>query len=344
MTRQNRWTIHPIDLQEILDPEMPDVIVAASGYEPRCTFLMEQLSDRCRGNGLEIGRRLAWISFSNYKDLPTRQEADRIFRRLQPRWDLEVSTDEGVKVRQFLDQIVASCGVERPRVLIDYSAMSRMLYLSALDISQDVGDPIYSYSIGRYENLGYDDFPISTVGTIRGVPGLEGLPYVNRPRLYVFGLGFDGVGVKALIDRLEVGRRVVVYWADPGAFPDASSVTVRNNQKLIEKALVAFSVGLHDVRGAARMLEEVCLHVEHTDKVLIVPVGPKPLILAGAIVAAQYDHVTLLAPHLSGGGVKSKLPLIEPSGELVITRLQRGAAGDGNAPGSTELTPSAGAP
>ena len=132
--------------------------------------------------------------------------------------------------------------------------------------------------------------------------------------------------MKALIDRLEVGRRVVVYWADPGAFASAASVTVNNNQKLIEKALVAFSVDLHDVRGAARMLEEVCLHVEHTDKVLIVPVGPKPLILAAAIVAAQYDHVTLLAPHLSGGGVKSKLPIIEANGALVITKLHRSSA------------------
>ena len=61
------------------------------------------------------------------------------------------------------------------------------------------------------------------------------------------------------------------------------------------------------------------------DKVVLVPLGPKPQVLAAAVVAARHDHVTLLAPHLEGGGMRDRISPIELFGEVVGTLLEKAA-------------------
>jgi hypothetical protein len=306
----------PLALEDVR-PSAVDLVIAVSGYEPRCTHLCAELR---RLHGQEALRHLLLLPFKSHREAPSRREADAFYSDLSPKWTLEVTTDDGLAVRQRVRELLSRSSSESPLLLIDYTSMSRVLYLCLLDLLRDGVRLAFFYSVGRYRKLEID-FPISSVGSIRSVPGLEGLPYPSRQRLYVFGLGFDAVGTGALLDRLEAGR-FVTYWADPGAFPEAAAAVTDQHEKIISRALLSFWTDLRDVQQTVRILETIAFESLYRDKVVFVPVGPKPQVLAAAIVATRHDHITLLAPHLEGGGMRDRIPGIEASGEIVGTLVE----------------------
>lgn len=305
-----------------LAPADVDLIVTVAGYEPRCTHVCSEL---IRIHGEDAARKILLLSFKSHREHPERIAADSFYQSVRPKWQLDVSPDEGVAVRQRVKELLSKSASTSPLLLIDYTAMSRVLYLCLLDLLRDGVRLAFFYSVGLYPD-GCVSFPISSVGSIRSVPGLEGLPYPGRPKLYVFGLGFDAVGTSALLDKLEAGR-FVTYWADPGAFPGAASLVVQKHEKIISRALMSFWTDLRDVQHATRILDSIAFESLHRDKVVLVPVGPKPQVLAAAIVASRHDHVTLLAPHLEGGGIRHEIPAIESAGEIVGTLVE--GASDG---------------
>lgn len=299
-----------------------DIIVAASGYEPRCTHLVSRLISQWRCDPQEFGRKLVLLEFASQQDIETRRQADAFFLNLEPLWRLKVAKESGYEVHLTVESALATLqgGAAHRRIVIDYSAMSRMLYLSLLQLAAAGHELLFSYSIGEYGEAA-ERYPISAVGAVQSVPGFEGLAYHSRPHLHVFGLGYDGVGTLALSDRLEA-QRVIVFWAEPGVTAAASGIAKDRNSRLIERAAAHFCRDIRDVRGVVSVLSQIAFETSVSDKLVFVPVGPKPHILACAIVAARFEHVTLLAPYLGAGGIRSKFPEIQATGEVIISRVQ----------------------
>lgn len=295
-----------------------DLLIAVAGYEPRCTHVTERLAQL---HGKDGSVPLLLLPFKTLRELPTRVAADLYYKGCQPKWTMEVSTDDGIAVRERTRELLQKSRSHSPLVIVDYTSMSRVLYLCLLDLLRDGVRLAFFYAIGKYGRLEFN-YPVSSVGAIRSVPGLEGLPYPSRQRLHVVGLGFDGVGTSALLDRLEAGK-VVTYWADPGAFSDAGHAVAHLHEKTIARSLLSFWTDLRDVDHTVRLLEMVAFESQGRYKVVMVPVGPKPQILAAAVVASRHNHVTLLAPHLEGGGMSERVPAIEASGEVVGTLVER---------------------
>jgi len=135
-------------------------------------------------------------------------------------------------------------------------------------------------------------------------------------------LGFDGTGTAALADRLEAAR-VVVFWAEPGASHSAAETAKTQNLSLIDRAFLKFHCPLEDVEGASSRLHRIAEELRDSDKFVLVPVGPKPHVLASGIVAAQMDHVTLLSPYQGGGGVRGEGPQIAAAGKIISTIVRQ---------------------
>lgn len=298
--------------------EQVSLVVAAAGYEPRCVALMGELQHQWRCSPEELGRKLLLLEFDSHHELESRRKADEFYHALRPSHRLSVGSDDGAKVLQAVSDLVR--GVANPLVVVDYSCMSRMIYLSLLRLVNDGLDVFFSYSVGKYGTAELN-YPISAVGTVRSVPGFEGLTFASRPRLHIVGLGYDGLGTLALMDRLEASR-LVVFWADPGASIDAPSIARRQNDFLIARAVATFRMDLRDVVGTAGVLSRIASEVAATDTVVFVPIGPKPQVLASALAVMGRDHCSLIAPHLGSGGIRDSFPQVEWSGELLGTRIR----------------------
>ncbi len=287
-------------------------IVAAAGYEPRCMTYVRQLAESWGCSLEDVGRKLLLLEFDSREEDPTRRLADEFFGRVRPARRMKVSKHSGDAVREAVTKLAA---LQPGAVVVDYSAMSRLLYLSLVTLAYDGIDLLFTYSIGKY-GAAELDYPIAAVGTIAAVPGFEGLHYHSRPHLHIVGLGYDGRGTLALVDKLEASR-LVVFWAEPGASSQAAEIAKTQNAQLLERALARFSRDLRDIPGTVSVLSRLAFEVSASDKVVFVPVGPKPQILACALAAAPYEHCSVLAPYLGAGGMRSKVPCVEASGELV---------------------------
>lgn len=295
-----------------------DICIFAAGYEPRCTFVYERLLSGEKAAGL--ADRTLLLSFKTHREVPSRRAVDATFSKRDSRWHLEIATDDSRSLLEKVRSAARDVGPRCASILIDYSGMSRMLYLSLLELLKDGHKLRYAYSIGKYDGF-ETNYPISAVGAIKSVPGLEGVPLAERPKVYVFGLGFDAIGTRALVDRLEAGT-LVTFWADPGASPGAAATAERLNDRVIARSHLSFCTDLRDVSGTVRLLDAIACETAPRAKLVLVPVGPKPHVIACGIVASQYQHVTLLAPHLQGGGVRDMLPMIDASGEVIVTTLE----------------------
>lgn len=292
-----------------------DLVVVGCGYEERCQFLTRTLVNVWGVDPVDLGRKLLVLDFDDLRDLPGRRRSDEFFGALSPRYRIEASKDSPFVLRDRLLEL-ARRSLGRFRVVVDYSAMPRFWYLPLVPLLRIVPDLVlhYCYALGDYGDA-KSAYPVSAVGRVQGVPGLEGL-HQTRPRFYVLGLGYDGAGTRALVRQLEI-QRYAVFWAAPGASPDAAEIAQDRNRDLVENAALRFSSPLHDIVGLCSLLRRIAHETQLSDKLVLVPVGPKPHVLACGIVAAEYSHVTLLAPHFSGGGIRRDHPNVTASGEVV---------------------------
>ena len=313
MTRLDARNV-PFDTAHLRDV---DLIIAASGYESRWSNILRRMREGTRYPAEPIASKLVLLRFptddgSHGRDSPILAAIGT------PRLTIEVTKESGSKVLREVEDLIRTERLRR--ILIDYSSMSRGLYLPLLSLSAIGGVRLtMCYSVGQY-GAAESSYPVSAIGKIEPVATMEGLPYATRPRLYVFGLGYDGTGTAALADRLEAGK-LAVFWAEPGASARSAEVARDRNRELIERAFLRFRCPLSDVEGATAALFRLAEELRETDKVVMVPVGPKPHVLACGIVAAQLDHVTVLSPYQGPGGIQGNFPDIAASGDVICTAV-----------------------
>lgn len=313
MTRLDARNV-PFDTVQLRDV---DLIIAASGYESRWSNVLRRIREATTYPAEPIASKLVLLRFPAV-DGSHGRDAEVLDAIGKPRLTLEVTKESGSKVLREIEDLIRTERLRR--VLIDYSSMSRGLYLPLLSLSAIGGVRLtMCYSVGQY-GAAEGAYPVSAIGKIEPVATMEGLPYATRPRLYVFGLGYDGTGTAALADRLEAGK-LAVFWAEPGASERSAEVARGRNRELIERAFLRFRSPLSDVEGTTTALFRLAEELRETDKVVMVPVGPKPHVLACGIVAAQLDHVTVLSPYQGSGGIQGNFPDIAASGEVICTAV-----------------------
>jgi hypothetical protein len=304
-----------------LDPAQIDMIVAACGYEPRCTKVVQDL--QCRSHDPQFGRRLHVFRFSEHANKRSRIDAEAAFAKIGSAATYDVSAEDAKTIRRAVfDALQRPAEPQRNMVVVDYTAMPRVFYLGILDMVPQFPDRhfVFTYALGVYGQT-ERQFPISCVGTPRPVPGYEGLPLPERRKIYVFGLGFDGVGARALKETLEA-ERLAVFWAQPGATETSAKTTLEKNEDLISQAVLRIFVDIRDVTTAVQELRRLSHETKSSDKVIFVPVGPKPHILAAGIVTKEFSHCSLIAPHARGGGTRSDVAEVRAGGAVVCTSIR----------------------
>lgn len=246
-----------------------------------------------------------------------REDNDRFFLERWNREPITLSGDDEKPIYEHLDEHASSLSGPL-HILIDYSSMSRLWYAAVLNWARfgaSVKNVIidFIYSMGRYEQ---EQQPMVIRGMV-SIPGCEGRAYRLRESVAVFGLGFHGLAALCVLDRLEADT-VYAFLASRGSSEEYISKTRENNKELISnlKTKEVLELPLASVENCYRHLAETIAPYRQDGEITLVPMGPKPHVLASILVAMRFQEVACL--RVSGAPAPQD---VKPTGDIVATRI-----------------------
>ena len=283
--------------------------IFASGYEERSTHL-PSLIDPSR-----VERSLV-LGFTSLTDAPARVANDEYFARV---WSNPIACDpdDDRPIYEALGDLESASGLVR--ILVDYSSMSRDWYAALLNwlATTEIRSRAsidFAYSIGT-TIAPYEPLPVLSVTS---VPGFEGLSLKARVVL-VLGLGFDAIAPLAVLEQMEP-TRVLAFIAAPGAAETYVQESLRANEALLrefvdERDLLRLPLG--DVSRSVSLLSEVAAPLLAHHRVVFVPMGPKPHILAALLTCLKLPEAGVL--HVRSQ--RTRADRLSPTGEVIANRV-----------------------
>jgi hypothetical protein len=287
-----------------------DLALFASGYEERATHLPSLLASG------QVDRPSV-LGFSALPEAPARVANDSYFRN---RWAAPIACapDDDRLVYAALSSLRTVPGTIH--ILVDYSSMSRDWYASVLSwlSTSDIRHRVsidFAYSVG-VEVAQAQPMPVLSIAS---VPGFEGISLKNRAVL-VLGLGFDSLAPTAVLEQMEPAR-VLAFVAAPAAADWHVDEALRANQGLLAEYVASHDLlrlPLRDVCRCVSLLAELAAPILGHYRVVFVPMGPKPHVLATLLTCLRLPEAGVL--HVRSQRVRADA--IQPTGELIITRVQ----------------------
>ncbi|MBZ5491303.1 MAG: hypothetical protein LAO76_10265 [Acidobacteriia bacterium] len=258
------------------------------------------------------------MGFKEVEQDPQRQKNDEYFSERWGKPRLIRADDDGI-VYSLLREEINPLG-SNTRILIDYSSMSRLWYTAVLNWVRFFPGPgsidvDLLYAVGHHKA----EAPPVVIKEILSLPGCEGLPLPLSKSVAVFGLGFEGSAALCVLDRLEPDV-LLCYLADPAAFPDYPDRTRNANKEVIALADACLKLPLFSVeRCFGNLAELVSWHKsEAKTNITLVPMGPKPHVLAALLVAMRFEEVSCLRV----GYLRHKPEQVGTTGDIVTTRVE----------------------
>ena len=269
-----------------------DLLICALGYESRSWFLFEQnLATRNKENTLvfcfekhkqakiileEIDAKEINIVEGNYSDITVAESKLKDFlKTLSPK-------REGLKIH------------------FDYSSMPRSWYCSfPLMIRDSLNTEMqvfFWYVSGDYPNQ-YSNYPSAGIESISVFAGLA-LPAVDIKRVHIVGLGYDNIRTETVISIIEPESLIACYAYNPQNSETKDSA-YKANKRVVDRSLLSVALPIDNFCGTVDMLCELTYNSMQDGQVVIVPDGPKPLIMAMSMVPSIINKNGVTCLHIS---------------------------------------------
>ncbi|KPK85474.1 MAG: hypothetical protein AMS27_07165 [Bacteroides sp. SM23_62_1] len=295
-----------------------DLILAVSGYESRCTYMVEKIKLQ---NELKIV-----LAFEEKPDELFRLENDSKYRQL----GFQFIPQSGNKCldNEYLVHLVADQNKEALNILIDYSCMTKLWYASIInyfirtDLPCNKVSLYFSYTPSRYTEPKkpkplkiVEPIGCSAHGIIKG-----------KPLALVIGLGYEK-------DRAEFLRKAIdpeetyIFYTDPADDQRFTEKVYVNNFRLIDNLHrdCVFSYPVRDLKKVDALLTDLCLDLRLNYKIILAPLGPKPFALCCLILAARYPDIEVWRV---SAGTSESIYNREPFGEPLVYRVDFGPEED----------------
>jgi hypothetical protein len=181
-------------------------------------------------------------------------------------------------------------------VHVDYSSMPRLWYcslFSTLERELRTKDRLFFwYASGLYDGAEYPTAGVSDISVFSGRPSLQ-----SRARTHIFGLGFDRIRASAIFRVLDP-QTLICFYADPGIRPEYVRRVTTDNRDLIAAAKFTFCVPVSDFANAFGHITSISRESYVAGDVVLVPDGPKPLVLASSLVPEFLDRTGIVSLHV----------------------------------------------
>lgn len=261
----------------------PCLFVTASGYEERSVRFAEVTSQA----GIWPSDPISALVYEiiEYEGLHYKPSSNRFYQSIGVAF-VKISSQDA---RLFITHLTKRVKTFREQyngmpidIHVDYSSMPRSWYcrvpIALAEVISSEDTITMWYTPGRYKHTTFQSGGIASLNVFCGRASITA-----RDRTHFVGLGFDPIRTGALLVELDPST-VVSYYADPAFTEDYASEVVKLNQGIlaasshvIKLPLTNFAKCFADLRGA------VIEYLQYGN-VVLVPEGPKPIILATSLL------------------------------------------------------------
>jgi hypothetical protein len=294
---------------EILKAIPVDLLICASGYEDRCTYLASRL-DLPR-----IPKKIA-LGFTNENEFSSRKMNDSFFT--QNEFDIimcDINSES--EISSFLGKAI-DLSKDYCTVLVDYSSMSRIWYSTILkffyynQVSECQIRLIFSYSVSAFLESPKEDTYNVHIGPINGYSNLT-IP--QMPTGLIIGLGYEKSRAMGLNEYFD-GETYVFYTEGKDDNRYSREVEINNAQLLSQvKSENIFKYSIYDISTLYSRLYSLCRDLKNDYRIILASCGPKTFALASLLIATELEYIDVW--RISAG--KSALPVNKKAiGDLVL--------------------------
>lgn len=299
-----------IDFESVIE-ERYDISFFASGYESRCIHIPGIIDPSHIRSPLVFG-------FLEEPRSGKRPENDKFYWEKWSFDPIPLGVDGDKPIYEKLQNLSET--TDRPiHILLDYSSMSRHWYATILnwarltasekDVTID-----FVYAMGKYD----ENKKPMVIRSLSSIQGCEGRAYHLRQSVAVFGLGFHGSATLAVLDQLEADT-VYAFLASPGSSEEYISKAKKINKVLLDDHRTQHPIlelPIASIEKCYRLLAETIAPHRPDGEITLIPMGPKPHVLASILVAMRFPEVACL--RVSG----TPFPVdVKATGEIAATRI-----------------------
>ena len=296
-----------------------DLFICASGYERRSTFLFEQI-DASRYRGVLV------LGFETSCQSEWRAVSDQVFAARGAAISI-VREDEERSIFELLERSVPA--FESLRILIDYSSMPRrwinaiINYFKFREGFVQV-ELFFAYAMGEHVDREFvPSYPRSDyeISSIESLTTLEGAAVRQKRTLAIIGLGFEWIAPFAACELMEPDE-VIAFYGEPGSVSGYGQRAIELNGRFLSEFCrddEPIALPVRSVEHAYRVLGELAAPALATRNVALVPLGPKPHVLACVLVANRLPEATCI--YVRGGREEVRQVIAVGIGNVVLTRV-----------------------
>ncbi len=285
--------------------------IFASGFERRCTYVAKNLKKEKINVTIIFG----------FKELAENEDRKRNDDYYKNNWTdniIPLSSNDYKEIYNVLKENIKEQD-DTIRIIVDYSSMSRIWYAAILNwlkfakpSTTVIIDFVYSVGIYKETNLSF------VIEDMLCIPGFDGIPIPLNRSIAIFGLGFDRFGPLCVLDHLEPDE-IFTYLASPAATSDYQRISEENNKELIEESKRApLKLPLKSVERTFSILSEVVNPYLNKADITLIPMGPKPHILAAILLSMRFDRFISC---MRVSHILKEPQDIDTTGDLVATRV-----------------------
>lgn len=256
-----------------------DLFVGAISYESRSSFIFDQIYN-------DLGNEKMMIFCTdNYTILNMATSLVRHVEELGCQVHKVGYEDSEAVVNAVCEAI--NTLTESSRVItigIDYSSMPRSWYCrlpyAIAEIVRPEDKVVFLYSEGEYETKP-TEYPTAGLDMFELFSGKASL--LAKRRAHIFALGYDAVRTQGIISKLEPEYIIVCAAYDPTR-KDVYDNVRDANQAVINQAALSITLDISDFSFMVTKLRELVNELNAIADVVLIPDGPKPLILAMSLI------------------------------------------------------------
>lgn len=254
------------------------IVAAAFGYESRALEFTDAYLKKCPRPVFAVA------NFSDLKEGEGRAKNDK-FLAEQNINAINISSQQYEDFKGYVDEILSQSRTDKNKsitVYLDYSCMPRSWYcnLSVYLLKTLLpGDALQLwYTPGKYNKKAFSPSGIDDFDVFSGQASLSPVS-----RTHILGLGFESVRAQAILAVVDP-EYLVCFYADPGVGEEYVERVINENSDLLNAAHHRIKLPLASFETAFTRLRGVTQEFRSSGDVILIPDGPKPLVLAASLV------------------------------------------------------------
>lgn len=301
--------------------------ITVSGYEARARHWAESSVGVLPG-----APATEWLvaGFTDFDGKLSRQENDRFYKSM----GVGTVSCSSRQKESFLESVkeavrlaIERAGSSSIEVHVDYSCMPRLWYCrlpGLLEQALRIEDRVFFwYSRGDYLNVKYRTAGTSDFEVFAGKPSLS-----PRFRTHLLGLGFDRIRSLSIWSVLDP-QQLVCFYPDAMGDEDYAAKMASEYADIFARASFTCRLPMQFFDSAYSQLRDLIRDFGTLGDVVLVPDGPKPLVLASSLATLTLKTPGAVCFHVSRRRTREFTPVDVRATGSVLGFSFRGAGGEG---------------